>query len=84
MYINPVTMSKSKWDQYLALTESKLRGAQPVTVLVCSLFPLFQIFTSLIHVSMLYSWCHFRVIHLFRNFVLSSLFSAQCASCPTA
>src|SRR5258708_1785797 len=35
VYINPVTICKSKWDQYLALTESKLRAAQPVTVLVC-------------------------------------------------
>jgi len=42
VYINPVTMSKSKWDQYLALTESKLRGAQPLTVLVRSLFPYFR------------------------------------------
>ena len=40
MYINPVTMSKLKWEQYLALTESKLRAAQPVTVLVRSLLPL--------------------------------------------
>ncbi|KAH9980740.1 hypothetical protein BJV74DRAFT_85576 [Russula compacta] len=37
VYINPVTMSKSKWDQYLALTESKLRAVQPVTVLLVPL-----------------------------------------------
>ncbi|SRR6266436_3103141 len=34
VYINPVTIGKSKWQQYLVLTESKLRAAQPVTVLV--------------------------------------------------
>ena len=37
VYINPVTISKFKWHQYLALTESKLCAAQPVTVLVCIL-----------------------------------------------
>ena len=36
VYINPVAIGKSKWDQYLALTESKLCAAQPVTVLVRS------------------------------------------------
>jgi hypothetical protein len=34
VYINPVTMDKVKWEQYCALTESKLRAAQPVSVLV--------------------------------------------------
>ena len=34
MYINPVTIGKVKWEQYRLLTESKLRAAQPVTVLV--------------------------------------------------
>jgi hypothetical protein len=44
VYINPVTIGKVKWEQYRLLTESKLRLAQPVTVLVrplsshCSLF----------------------------------------------
>jgi hypothetical protein len=42
VYINPITMSKSKWDQYLALTDSKLRAAQPVTVLVRPLLPRFR------------------------------------------
>ncbi|KAH9954958.1 hypothetical protein BC827DRAFT_1272104 [Russula dissimulans] len=37
VYVNPVTMGKSKWDQYLALTESKLRAEQPVTVLLVPL-----------------------------------------------
>ncbi|KAF8466527.1 hypothetical protein DFH94DRAFT_639281, partial [Russula ochroleuca] len=37
VYINPVTISKSKWDQYLALTESKLRATQPVTILLVPL-----------------------------------------------
>ena len=47
MYVNPVTMGKSKWDQYLALTESKLRAEQPVTVLVRSY--LFVLGCSLAH-----------------------------------
>lgn len=34
MYVNPVTIGKVKWEQYRLLTESKLRAAQPVTVLV--------------------------------------------------
>jgi hypothetical protein len=34
VYINPVTIGKVKWEQYRLLTESKLRSAQPVTVLV--------------------------------------------------
>ena len=34
VYINPVTIGKVKWEQYRLLTESKLRLAQPVTVLV--------------------------------------------------
>ena len=37
VYINPVTMARVKWDQYRALTESKLRAAQPVSVLVRTL-----------------------------------------------
>ncbi|KAF8491140.1 hypothetical protein F5888DRAFT_1063248 [Russula emetica] len=37
VYINPVTIGRSKWHQYLALTESKLRAAQPVTVLLVPL-----------------------------------------------
>jgi hypothetical protein len=36
VYINPVTIGKVKWEQYCHLTESKLRSAQPVTVLVRS------------------------------------------------
>ena len=34
VYINPVTIGKVKWEQYCLLTESKLRSAQPVRVLV--------------------------------------------------
>ncbi|KAI0263912.1 beta-lactamase-like protein [Gloeopeniophorella convolvens] len=34
VYINPVTMGKPKWAEYRAQTESRLRAAQPVTVLV--------------------------------------------------
>ncbi|KAH9959524.1 hypothetical protein BGW80DRAFT_1183450 [Lactifluus volemus] len=37
VYINPVTMDKVKWEQYCALTESKLRAAQPVSVLLVPL-----------------------------------------------
>ncbi|KAH8984460.1 beta-lactamase-like protein [Lactarius akahatsu] len=37
VYINPVTIGKVKWEQYRLLTESKLRAAQPVTVLLVPL-----------------------------------------------
>ncbi|KAN0128916.1 Beta-lactamase-like protein, partial [Lactarius tabidus] len=37
VYINPVTIGKVKWEQYRLLTESKLRLAQPVTVLLVPL-----------------------------------------------
>ena len=49
VYINPVTISKSKWQQYLTLTESKLCVVQPVTVLVY--INSFVISPSLIHES---------------------------------
>jgi hypothetical protein len=34
MYTNLVIIGKVKWEQYRLLTESKLRSAQPVTILV--------------------------------------------------
>ena len=37
VYINPVMMARVKWEQYRVLMESKLRAAQPVSILVRTL-----------------------------------------------
>jgi hypothetical protein len=37
MYTNLVIIGKVKWEQYRLLTESKLRSAQPVTILLVPL-----------------------------------------------
>ncbi|KAI0299686.1 hypothetical protein B0F90DRAFT_1727814 [Multifurca ochricompacta] len=37
VYINPITISSVKWEQYRILTESKLRASQPVSVLLVPL-----------------------------------------------
>ncbi len=82
MYINPVTIGKVKWEQYRLLTESKLRAAQPVTVLVRPLSFRYTLFLFLTHQFLPPSWCHYHDTRPLTNSVHSFLYSALPASCP--
>ncbi|KAI9509474.1 beta-lactamase-like protein, partial [Russula earlei] len=88
VYVNPVAMSKSRWDQYLALTESKLRAAQPVTILLVPLsrhspFQELRAFVSLFRPVRIVPNSLDPSLHGFDALCIPHLFS-NCLSSPTS